>query len=101
MDFAKEVLKLVKKIPRGRITTYKILAEELNTKAYRAIGQTLKRNSNAPVIPCHRVVRSDGGIGGYLGNKIKLKIKLLKTEGIEVKNGRVVNFGKRLWKKVV
>ena len=83
MDFSNKVLQLTKKIPKGKVSTYKILAEKLNTKAYRAVGQALKRNPFAPNVPCHRVIASDGSLHGYEGilNNNK-KVNLLKKEGI-------------------
>jgi len=89
MKFNEKVWNLTKKIPKGKITTYKIIAEKLNTKAYRAVGQALKKNTKPIIIPCHRVVNSDGTLGGYMGNKIIKKIKLLKKEGIEIKDKKI------------
>lgn len=87
---------LLVKVPKGRVTTYKNLAHKLDTKAYRAIGSIMKKNPFAPEVPCHRVVRSDGKIGGYKGHKtgkvVQEKIDLLKSEGVIVKDGMVVNF---------
>ena len=85
---APEVYRLVKQVPRGRVTTYGALAKALKEPgAGRAVGQILKRNPHPVVVPCHRVVRSDGSLGGYGGNSppgIKKKIELLKAEGIMV-----------------
>jgi len=85
------VYRLLKQIPVGRVTTYGAIARALEQpKASRRIGQTLKQNPHPIKVPCHRVVRSDGGIGGYCGSNpanIKKKIALLKSEGIEFKNG--------------
>jgi methylated-DNA-[protein]-cysteine S-methyltransferase len=81
-DFQKRVYQLVKKIPKGKTTSYKAIADKLKTSP-RAVGQALKRNPYAPRIPCHRVICSDGKIGGYAGNNpknIKKKIELLKKE---------------------
>ncbi len=82
-DFQKKVYKIVKKIPKGKTTTYKAIAFKLNTSP-RAVGQALKVNPFAPKVPCHRVIMSNGEIGGYNGNNpknIKKKIELLKKEG--------------------
>ena len=93
--FHKKIYDLLKKIPKGKVTTYKILAEKLGTKAYRAVGQAMRRNPNAPNVPCHRVINSDGSIGGYMGKKnenskeIKKKISLLKKEGVKIKNNKI------------
>ncbi|MEK6856540.1 MAG: MGMT family protein, partial [Nanoarchaeota archaeon] len=61
---SEKVYGLCKKIPEGKISTYREIGKKLNTKAYRAVGQALKRNPYAPNVPCHRVVSSSGKIGG-------------------------------------
>ena len=96
MRFSKKVLELTKKIPRGKITTYKIIAEKLNTRAYRAVGTALHKNKRPIIIPCHRVVNSDGFVGGY-AKGIEQKIRLLKKEGINIKNKRIQDFKKVLF----
>ena len=102
MIFFNKVYRLTKKIPKGRISTYKILAEKLNTKAYRLVGQALKNNPNPPTIPCHRVINSKGYLHGFngktKGKEIKRKANLLKKEGIKIKNNKVINFEKLLYK---
>ena len=87
----------MKKIPKGRVTTYKILAEKLNTKAYRAVGNVCHINPYAPQVPCHRVINSDGKVGGFASGT-KNKIKLLEKEGIEIKNKKILNFEKVLYR---
>lgn len=90
-----------KKIPRGKVSTYGEISRVMNTRAFRAVGQILKRNPYAPVVPCHRVVKSNGDISGFSGNdlkNIKEKIKLLKEEGVQVKNGKIVDFEKKLFR---
>lgn len=86
--FEGRVLRVVMEIPRGRVSTYKIVAQKLNSKAYRAVGNALNKNKTPILIPCHRVVKSDGEIGGY-SRGIKEKIKLLREEGVEVKNNKI------------
>ena len=54
--FAQRIYFQLKKVPKGKVTTYKALAENLNSKAYRAVGTAMKNNPYAPTIPCHRVV---------------------------------------------
>ena len=90
MSLAKECYKLLHKIPKGKVTTYKVLAGALGTKGYRAIGQILKRNPNPISCPCHRVVSSDGKIGGFAFGSAK-KIELLGGEGVNIKNGIIVD----------
>ncbi len=99
--FQDKVFQELMKVPSGKVTTYKILAEKVGCKSYRAVGQALKRNANAPIIPCHRVVKSNGRIGGYMGKTgpkaIGLKIKLLESEGVKIKNGKVTGFNLKLY----
>ena len=101
MTFAEQVYKQLIKVPKGKVTTYKLLAEKLGTKAYRAVGTALKNNPYAPEVPCHRVVRSDGNVGGFMGKtsgeEILKKIRMLRSEGIEVINSSIVNFEKVLF----
>jgi len=97
MLFEEKVLKLTKRIPKGKITTYKLIAEKLNTHAYRAVGTALHKNKRPIIIPCHRVVNSNGFVGGY-AKGIKKKIKLLKKEGIEIKNKKIIDFEKVLFR---
>lgn len=91
-----KVYRLLKQIPKGKVTTYKSLAQALHTKAYRAIGQILKKNPDAPTAPCHRVVKSDGSIGGYMGAESSTscgqKKNILMGEGIEFDGNNVKNF---------
>ena len=98
MKFSDRVYEIVRKIPEGKVMTYKQIAEKLNTKAYQAIGQALKKNPYAPEVPCHRVVKSDGNIGGFFGQikgkEIERKTKLLESEGIKIINGKVDEFEK-------
>jgi O-6-methylguanine DNA methyltransferase len=102
MKFEEKVWKLMKKIPKGRVTTYALIARKLNTKAYRAVGNACRRNPYAPRVPCHRVVRSDGTIGGFggktTGKTIEKKVWMLRKENVEVRNGRIANFEKVLYR---
>ncbi|HHX58874.1 MAG TPA: MGMT family protein [Candidatus Moranbacteria bacterium] len=93
-DFEKKVLKLLKKVPRGKVITYSKLAKMAGSpRAARAVGNALHKNPDAPVVPCHRVVKSDGALGGYAGGW-RRKTKLLREEGVVVKNGKIVDFKK-------
>jgi len=88
----------MEKIPKGRVTTYGLVAKKLNTKAYRAVGNACRRNPYAPRVPCHRVVRSDGTVGGFdgktSGKNVKKKIQMLRKEHVEIINGRITDFEK-------
>ena len=96
-SFDERVWSLTSRIPRGRVTTYRILAEQLGTKAYRAIGNALHRNPHAPQVPCHRVVKSNGEVGGFASGTAE-KIRMLRAEGIEISGGRVVEFENLLFR---
>ncbi len=78
--FQRKVLEAVKTIPYGEVRTYKWVAERMgNPGAARAVGQALKKNPYSVIIPCHRVIRSNGRLGGYSGG-IQKKKRLLKKE---------------------
>ncbi|MFQ5964162.1 MAG: methylated-DNA--[protein]-cysteine S-methyltransferase [Candidatus Scalinduaceae bacterium] len=80
--FQNKVWLKVKEIPYGELRTYKWVARAIgNTHAARAVGNAVGRNPVAPIVPCHRVVCSDGSLGGYTSG-IKIKKRLLKLEGI-------------------
>jgi len=82
------VYKEIKKIPKGKTKSYKEIAEKLKTSP-RTIAKILSKNIHPIKIPCHRVIRSDGKIGGYTFKgkfNPKMKIRLLKKEGIKIKN---------------
>ncbi|RJP44934.1 MGMT family protein [Candidatus Parcubacteria bacterium] len=80
-SFAKKVLATVRRIPRGKTLTYGEVARKAGSpRAYRAVGNVLNRYDSKTIrVPCHRVVRSDGGIGGYRWGKRK-KLLLLERE---------------------
>ena len=82
--FQVKVWKYLISIPKGQIRTYFDVAKAIkNPKAIRAVANAIGKNPHAPKIPCHRVIRSDGSLGGYSGKGgIKTKRKLLKLEGI-------------------
>ncbi len=81
--FAEKVLSLVKRIPRGRVTTYLEIAKTLgNPKASKAIGKVLASNAHLKSVPSHRVVRSDGKVE-------RKRASLLRKEGVDIKKGKV------------
>ncbi|XOB41440.1 MAG: MGMT family protein [Candidatus Nealsonbacteria bacterium] len=89
--FQKQVFKIVKKIPRGKVMTYSEIARKSGyPKAWRAVGNILNKNKDSK-IPCHRVIRFDGEIGGYNLGKEK-KLILLRKEGIEIKRRKKSRF---------
>ena len=91
-SFNERCYSLLRKVPRGKVTTYKALALALKTKAYRAVGNAMNKNPYAPQVPCHRVINSNGKLGGF-ATGLNNKIKLLKEEGVEIK-GNVIDLKK-------
>ena len=81
--FQQKVWCEIDKIPRGEVVTYSQIAENIgHPKAARAVANACGANLNPIVVPCHRVIRSDGELGGYSGpGGIKQKRKLLENEG--------------------
>ena len=104
MNFNEKVWKLCRKVPKGRVTTYKALAEALNTKAYRAVGNAMNRNpygilecSSNEMVPCHRVVDSKGHLHGF-AHGLKKKAMLLRSEGIIIENNAIKDFEKVMYR---
>ena len=85
--FQIKVWNYLMKIPKGKVLTYKEVAKAIGKpKSYRAVGNVIGKNPYPPKIPCHRVVRSDGGIGGYSGKGgIDQKKRLLRSEKVFIK----------------
>lgn len=81
-DFQKRVWKEIDKIPYGKTVTYKEIAEKIGKpNASRAVANACGRNPSPVIRPCHRVIRTDGSIGGYSASGgAKMKMKLLKKE---------------------
>ena len=98
MNLSEKVYELVTKIPEGKVTTYHELAKAVDKpNASRVIGQILNKNPNPVIVPCHRVVKSNGDLGGYAYGSRK-KSKLLAEEGVEISKGKVLNFEKVTFK---
>lgn len=86
--FSTKCYKLLKKVPKGKVTTYREIAHALGTRAYRAVGNAMNKNPHdTSEICCHRVVNSNGDLGGFAWD-IEVKISRLKSEGIEVFSGK-------------
>lgn len=80
--FQEKVYAVVKKIPRGKVLSYKEVARRAGyPQAWRAVGNTLNKNHN-PRIPCHRVIRSDGKIGSYRDGSRKKQVLLKKEKTV-------------------
>ncbi len=77
---------LIENVNYGEITTYSDIGRNIGSKAYRAIGNVMKNNPLPLIIPCHRVIKKNGDLGGFMGKRDKewqtnLKLNLLKIEG--------------------
>jgi O-6-methylguanine DNA methyltransferase len=80
-DFQRRVYRIILKIPAGQTRSYGWVARQMGWPgAARAVGGALNRNQMSPVIPCHRVVKSDGRLGGFAGGPAR-KMRLLQAEG--------------------
>ncbi|MBI2482718.1 MGMT family protein [Candidatus Uhrbacteria bacterium] len=85
--FDRRVWAVLARIPRGRVMTYAGVARAVGApRAARAVAQSCGRNPRPVVVPCHRVIRSDGAIGGYSGPGGRIrKRSLLRSEGVAVR----------------
>lgn len=87
-DFQRKVYMALLDVPRGSTITYKELGQKIGCRSAQAIGQALKRNPFAPDVPCHRVIASDGSIGGFHGERggemVERKKQLLIEEGVTI-----------------
>jgi len=97
-EFKNKVYQAARKIPQGKVTTYSEIARAIGKpKAARAVGNAMHENPFAPQVPCHRVVKSNGQVGGFASGA-KRKIELLKKEGVSIENGKVVCFKDKLYR---
>lgn len=86
-DFQIDVLMAAYSIPKGETISYKALAELAgHPNAYRAVGSVMRKNPMAPIIPCHRVIRSDGRPGRYSNGGERVKRRMLISEGAIPRN---------------
>jgi len=85
-SFEKKVLRIASQIPLGQVRSYKWVAAKLGKpSATRAVGQALKKNPYLVIVPCHRVIKSDGSLGGYAkGKRLKKKLLLLEKHITEI-----------------
>lgn len=82
-NFKNKVVSVVKKIPKGKVMTYQEVATRAGSaQAYRAVANIMSRNFDTTV-PCHRVIRKDGALGGYNRGGVSAKYALLKAEGVK------------------
>lgn len=98
MNLETRVYKKLLDVPPGKVVTYGQLAQAVNLKnGQRVIGRIMKKNPFPGVVPCHRVVKSDGTVGGYAYGQ-EIKINMLRKEGITItgNKAKITNFEKRL-----
>ncbi|NCO11141.1 cysteine methyltransferase [Candidatus Pacearchaeota archaeon CG_4_9_14_0_2_um_filter_39_13] len=105
MNFNECCYNLLRKVPKGKVTTYKSLAHAMNSKACRAVGNAMNKNPYAfcdrgrvgrptsarkqsLLVPCHRVVKSNGEVGGFASGQ-EAKTRMLKGEGVEIVDGKI------------
>lgn len=97
-ELEQRVYRQLLKVPKGKVTTYGELARAAGIKdGQRAIGRIMNKNPFPVIIPCHRVVKSDGKIGGYFYGET-VKTKMLSDEGVPVKNGRIQDWEKTVFR---
>ncbi|MDN2664810.1 MGMT family protein [Psychromonas sp. 14N.309.X.WAT.B.A12] len=97
-SFNEKCYSLLMQIPRGKVVTYADIAHHLGGKAYQAVGNAMASNPTPIIVPCHRVVNSNGAIGKFALGTAK-KIALLKEEGILIDehkdSAKIVNLDKQ------
>ena len=97
-SFQEKVLAKCTGIPKGKVSTYSAIAKAIGkAKAARAAGNALNRNPDLVRVPCHRVIRSDGFVGGYVKGA-KAKVALLRKEGVQVSGKGFVDLEKFLFR---
>ena len=98
MNLEQKVYTKLLDVPKGQITTYGDLAKAVGLKnGQRIIGKIMNKNPYPVLVPCHRVVMSTGKIGGYAYGE-HVKMKMLSDEGIDITNGQIENFEKKLFR---
>lgn len=103
-SFSEKVYELTKKVPKGNVTTYKLIAEKMGCRAYRAVGNALNKNPNGilecgtkDMVPCHRVVDSKGHLHGF-AHGLSKKAQLLRSEGLKIKKNKIDSFKNSLFR---
>lgn len=96
-SFNEKCYSILVKVPKGKVTTYKEIARKLNSKSYRAVGNAMNKNPYAPKVPCHRVVKSNGEVGGFAFG-VKKKIEMLKKEGVYIDKNNKIDLKEYLFK---
>jgi len=98
LNLDEKVYKKLLQVPKGKITTYGDLAKAVGLQnGQRAIGKIMNKNPYPVIIPCHRVVRSNGTLGGYAFGQ-DVKTNMLIKEGIKIHNRKFLDFGKIIYR---
>ncbi|MGI0057564.1 MAG: MGMT family protein [Nitrosarchaeum sp.] len=98
MNLDEKIYKKLLEVPKGKITTYGELAKAVGLKnGQRVIGKIMNKNPYPVIIPCHRVVKSDGTIGGYAYGA-EIKSVMLTKEGIVIKNGKILDLENNIYR---
>ena len=98
MNLDKKIYKKLLEVPKGKITTYGELAKAVGLKnGQRVVGKIMNKNPYPVIIPCHRVVKSDGKVGGYAYGE-EIKSDMLIREGIIIKNGKIFDLENNLYR---
>jgi O-6-methylguanine DNA methyltransferase len=97
-NFKEKVWRACARVPRGRVTTYTEIARAVGApRAARAVGNALNASPGMPYVPCHRVVKASGKLGGFARGSTEKK-KLLEREGVKVIRGKVKDFRKKFYR---
>jgi methylated-DNA-[protein]-cysteine S-methyltransferase len=87
-DFQQKLYAKLREVPAGKVTTYQDLALAIGSHAYRAVGTAMNKNPFAPEVPCHRVIKANGEIGGFAHGSAQ-KMTLLLSEGVEIFDNKI------------
>lgn len=98
MKLEEKVYKKLLEVPSGKVTTYGELAKAVGLQnGQRLIGKIMNKNPYPVIVPCHRVVKSDGKVGGYAWGE-KVKANMLTKEGIKIKNSKIISMDEIIYK---
>jgi methylated-DNA-[protein]-cysteine S-methyltransferase len=98
MSLDKKIYKKLLEVPKGKITTYGELAKAVGLKnGQRAVGIIMNKNPYPVLIPCHRVIKSDGKVGGYAYGE-EIKSNMLSKEGIKIQNGKILDLENSIYR---
>jgi len=98
LNLEQKIYKKLLEVPKGQITTYGELSKAVGLKnGQRAVGKIMNKNPYPVIIPCHRVVMSNGNIGGYAYGK-HIKTKLLNDEGIQIENEKIMDLKNKIYR---